>query len=147
MIRGWTFNFKDAHEPTHTIIHAQEIADKYGCVTVADMHDLIGIKSTYTDNKYGWTSFGLSDARIKMDTNKTYSIYMPPCDWFADDWEAFKNEKEDNKMASSYAKEIQAEPINISISADKPELIEQTINALFNNTEKIKNRPVFITIM
>ena len=71
-------------------------------------------------------------------------------DWFADEWDNlkdFKNEKEDNKMASSYAKEIQAEPINISISADKPELIEQTINVLFNNTEKIKNRPVFITIM
>lgn len=147
MIRNWIFKFNDAVKPTRTIMYAQEIADKYGCVTVADIHDFIGFKSTYIDNKYGWTSFGLSDIRIKMDASKTYSIYMPPCDWFADDQKIFKNKQEDNNITSSYINEPQSEPVNINISSDKPELIEQVIISVFNNTEKIKDRPVFITIM
>ena len=30
--------------------------DTYGIVSVADMYDLVGIATNYTDNKYGWTN-------------------------------------------------------------------------------------------
>lgn len=32
----------------------QEIADKYGSVTVADYYEMIGVHTEYTDNNYGW---------------------------------------------------------------------------------------------
>ena len=33
-----------------------ELIDTYGCVSVADMYDLVGVTCNYTDNKYGWTN-------------------------------------------------------------------------------------------
>ena len=33
-----------------------EVIDRYGFVTVADMYDLAGLTEPYTANKYGWTS-------------------------------------------------------------------------------------------
>lgn len=33
-----------------------EMIDTYGIVSVADMYDLVGIATNYTDNKYGWTN-------------------------------------------------------------------------------------------
>ena len=35
-----------------------EIIDQYDTVTVAELYDLLGIESKYTDTKYGWTSLG-----------------------------------------------------------------------------------------
>ena len=33
-----------------------ELIDTYGNVSVADLYDLVGKSSEYTDNKYGWTN-------------------------------------------------------------------------------------------
>ena len=33
-----------------------DLLDRYGLVSVADLYDLVGITGNYTDNKYGWTS-------------------------------------------------------------------------------------------
>lgn len=40
-----------------------ETIDKYGVATVADLYDLIGKSSQYTDNDYGWTDLSLSKTR------------------------------------------------------------------------------------
>ena len=33
-----------------------ELLERYGLVSVADLYDLVGITGNYTDNKYGWTN-------------------------------------------------------------------------------------------
>ena len=36
-------------------IHLLDLCDEYGQATVADFYDLVGVTSSFTDNKYGWT--------------------------------------------------------------------------------------------
>lgn len=36
-------------------IHLLDLCDEYGQATVADFYDLVGVASSFTDNKYGWT--------------------------------------------------------------------------------------------
>lgn len=33
-----------------------DLLERYGLVSVADLYDLVGITGNYTDNKYGWTN-------------------------------------------------------------------------------------------
>lgn len=43
-------------EAEEVLIRMDELIDTYGNVSVADMYDLVGKSSEYTDNKYGWTN-------------------------------------------------------------------------------------------
>ena len=52
----------------------QECINTYGFVSRADMYDIAGGHSNFTDNGYGWTD--ISTAEIKMN-DKGYSIKMP----------------------------------------------------------------------
>jgi hypothetical protein len=43
-----------------------EVVSRYGQASVADLYGLVGIKSTYTDNNWGWTNLrGAGVARIR----------------------------------------------------------------------------------
>lgn len=123
--------------------YALEIAERYGYTSIADMHELIGDKSAYIDCKYGWTLSSLVNASAEKLATNMYSIHMPACDWISS--------KEDTMTITKFPivkpKKTEPEPINVTIPADKPEVIEQTIGALFNDSEKIKDRPIFISIM
>lgn len=51
-----------------------ELMDRYGVVSVADMYDLCGMTCNYTDNKYGWKSLARADiSRVGGD----YMIKLP----------------------------------------------------------------------
>lgn len=50
--------------------------DEYSVVSVADLYDLLGETSEYTDQKYGWTD--LSSARIKR-VPEGFLIQLPRC--------------------------------------------------------------------
>lgn len=50
------------------------ILDKYEVVTVADLYDLVGLPTTYVDNKWGWTSLTHVDIR---QTREGYLIDLP----------------------------------------------------------------------
>lgn len=39
-----------------------ELISTYGIVSVADLYDLVGVSSNYTDNKYGWTNLRNAEA-------------------------------------------------------------------------------------
>lgn len=127
----------------NTLIYAREITEEQAYITMADMHDLIGDKSECTDCKYGWTLSKLKLAYIEILAPDMYSIHMPACDWFSDK----KDATTVTEFPTAEPKQTEPEPINVTIPADKPEVIEQIIDTLFNNSEKIKDRPVFITIM
>ncbi len=51
-----------------------EIIDKYGFVTVADLYDLCGISASYLDNKRGWTNIDNAKLVIKREG---YSVKFP----------------------------------------------------------------------
>lgn len=51
-----------------------QIAD-FGSVTVADMYDLAGLNSNWTDNKYGWTNINAAEAVRVRDGR--YVLKMP----------------------------------------------------------------------
>ena len=42
-------------EAEEVLSRMDELISVYGLVSVADLYDLVGVESNYTDNKYGWT--------------------------------------------------------------------------------------------
>lgn len=125
------FNSRKAAEILH---YAKQIIETYGYVSLADILDLSGKNPAYKDTKIGWTEAAFKNAKIEM-LGKGCTIRMPDCDWHKD------------SDSDAVGEQFQPEPINVTIPKDKPELIKQTITALFENSEKIKDRPVFINIM
>lgn len=51
-----------------------EIIEEYDVVSVADLYDLLGVPSNYTDNKYGWTN--ISRAEVER-TRDGYRLKLP----------------------------------------------------------------------
>lgn len=43
-------------EAEDVLARMDELIERYGMVSVADLYDLVGITGNYTDNKYGWTN-------------------------------------------------------------------------------------------
>lgn len=125
--------FEDYREGVECLANIKCIANYYARITVADVNDICGVKSCLTDRKMGWTKNALENTTVEKCDSGTYIICMPKYDWYKE------------------TADIQPEPINVTITVDKlykkPDIIEQTIQALFNDPEKIKDRPVFITIM
>lgn len=50
--------FESRNEAEKVLNAMEELIEKYGAVTVSDVHELCNTNSTYTDNKYGWTNLG-----------------------------------------------------------------------------------------
>lgn len=51
-----------------------DIIDRYGAASVADLNELVGIAGPHTDNKWGWTHLG--DLRV-MQVREGYLIEFP----------------------------------------------------------------------
>lgn len=128
---------------------AIEIAKIYGYVTVADICDFNGVTPIYTENLVGWSLDAIKKAEIcecYYDDGQgnvySYVLYLPQCDWEKD-----KHTKE----AKNTEKPNIGEPINITISSGEWDTrrndIEQAFSELFKNSDKIKDRPIFINIM
>ena len=49
------FIFETSIEAREVLRTMAEIVRDYGQATVADVYDMVGIPSTFTNNKYGWT--------------------------------------------------------------------------------------------
>lgn len=54
-----------------------DIADKYDCVTVGDLHELLGLASSHVDQKWGWVFVG--DATVRQ-VREGYLLDLPPAD-------------------------------------------------------------------
>lgn len=61
-------------EAENVLSSMDELIDRYGVVTVADMCDLAGVTCNYTDNKYGWMN--ISSAQV-VHGRDGYIIKMP----------------------------------------------------------------------
>ncbi|MFI3173931.1 MAG: hypothetical protein R3Y53_01865 [Bacillota bacterium] len=61
-------------ECEEVIYRLEELTEAYGMVSVADLYDLVGITSVYTDNKYGWTT--VQDVKV-LRIREGYLLKMP----------------------------------------------------------------------
>lgn len=61
-------------EAEDVISHLVDLTVDYGVASVADLYDLVGITSSYTDNKYGWTN--LNSAGVSR-TRNGYLLNLP----------------------------------------------------------------------
>lgn len=62
-------------EAERVIDTLQEIVEQYNQATVADLYELVGITSAYTDHKYGWTD--LRGSRVQHSRGGTYLLDLP----------------------------------------------------------------------
>lgn len=74
------YNFDDITieskaEAEEVLERMDELLDTYGMVSVADLCELVGISSEYTDNKYGWTS--LRNAKVVRLRGNEYMLDLP----------------------------------------------------------------------
>ena len=68
--------FAAKEEAELVLARAIEIINVYGAISLHDLHDLVGLPSVYSDNKWGWTSLS-PEVGIKQVT-KGYTIDFPP---------------------------------------------------------------------
>ena len=66
--------FDTRGEADEVLASMDELMDRYGVVSVADMYDLCGMTCNYTDNKYGWKSLARADISRVRDG---YMIKLP----------------------------------------------------------------------
>ena len=66
--------FDTRSEAESVLSSMDELIDRYGVVTVADMCDLAGVTCNYTDNKYGWMN--IASAQV-VHGRDGYIIKMP----------------------------------------------------------------------
>ena len=62
-------------EAEEVLYRMDELIATYGIASVADLYDLVGADSDYTDNNYGWTD--IQSATIVRTRNGDYMIKMP----------------------------------------------------------------------
>lgn len=61
-------------EAEEVLSHLVDLTEDYGMASVADLYDLVGITSNFTDNKYGWDN--LSNATVEI-VRGGYLIDLP----------------------------------------------------------------------
>lgn len=66
--------FNTRGEAEDVLTQMELTAEKYGFVTIADMHDLANLTSNYTDNKYGWMNVRSAEVVRARDG---YMIKLP----------------------------------------------------------------------
>lgn len=65
----------DSRENAENVLETlKEIINKYGLVTVADLHESAGLDVSYTENKYGWVN--LKEAKI-VRVRQGYKLVLP----------------------------------------------------------------------
>ena len=142
----YSFYFYTDEDVTDFVNRANQIAIDYNYVTLADLNDLRGENSNYTDNLIHWYLDSITkDVYFYYDTfDKKYVVSFPEPD-------SMKNKPIDTtKRTKSYVvrKEsaTSSEPINITILVDSLKDPKAVTREVLDIAKQIKDRPVFITI-
>lgn len=69
--------FRSRNEAEDVLSHITTAMENYGFVTLADVKELIGAQSCYTDNKYGWTDLKSARIRIESHYRPRYVLVLP----------------------------------------------------------------------
>lgn len=132
-----TYYFANSFEAENTLMKLQDIANKKGYATLADMRDTHEGDRIYPeDYLIGWSPEMLRKIYINHPTNDLYSICLP---------DPILIENIDNYETP----ETSPEPIFITIHANELDVYDpdEIISSVLNRVEKIKDRTVNIAIM
>lgn len=64
-------------EAEEVLSQMDELVDRYGFATIADLNEMLGISGEYTDNKYGWIGKGCLRNAEAIRTRDGYVLKMP----------------------------------------------------------------------
>lgn len=64
-----------ASEAENVIERLSDIIDKFDVATIADLHELCGLPTTYVDNKWGWTALNYANVR---QVREGFLLDLPP---------------------------------------------------------------------
>lgn len=64
-------------EAEEVLSQMDDIVDRYGFATIADLNEALGITGEYTDNKYGWKGKGCLRNAEAVRTRDGYVLKMP----------------------------------------------------------------------
>ena len=145
---NYDFYFKYEKEASLFVERAREIAKEYGSATLSDLYDLRGGPSCYANSKISWSVYSIkNNVYVKYNNDLECYIVSFPEPYF---------NKVDNKKGEttttpkSYVvkkkSETSSEPLNITICMDLLEDPFEVVHEIFDMTNKIKDRPAFITI-
>ena len=145
---NYDFYFKYEKEASLFVEQAREIAKEYGRVTLSDLYDLSGCPTCYVHSKISWSVYSIkNNVYVKYNNDlECYIVSFP---------EPYFNKVDNNKVETtttpkSYVvkkkSETSSEPLNITICMDLLEDPFEVVHEIFDMTNKIKDRPVFITI-
>lgn len=70
-----TLEFNTKAEAGEVLERLNALRGSYGEVSMADVYELCGLRTVYTDNKYGWRSF--EGARVLNGYNHKYILELP----------------------------------------------------------------------
>lgn len=70
-----TISIDSRGEAEDVLDELHDLIARYGIASVGDFYELVGVRGTHTDNKYGWTS--LKTATVSRNRDGSYSIRLP----------------------------------------------------------------------
>lgn len=146
-----TINVKEIIFNTHTdaeitLARMDQIVKDYDVVRVADLYDLVGYTTEYTDNHYFWNQSMLNEANI-LRVRDGYIIELPkPISDGHTRGKVTYRDYSQNLIHKSIHKSI-PKSVNILVNTDGFEDVEDILNSLFRSLNTISDRDVHITIM
>lgn len=69
------YSLDNRGEAEEVLSQMDDLIDRYGTVSVADYCELIGVRSNYTDNNYGWSN--IRSATVVRDRDGGWVIKLP----------------------------------------------------------------------
>lgn len=142
----YSFDFSTDEDATYFVNSAAQIAIDYAYVTLADLNDLRGEDSDYTDNFIRWSLDSIAkEVYVYYDRFiERYVVRFPEPDFAKNEPINYAN------STKSYAvrkeTDTSSEPINITILVDSLKDPKAVAHEVFDIAKQIKDRPIFIII-
>lgn len=133
--------FTNRTDADEIINRMDDIAERYGFVTVSDYKELCTISADFIDTKYGWLDHTVADAVVRRDYCG-YFIDLPRPILFSDAQpETTKYEPFSCKTPADH------QPIYITIHTNEISELNETLAETFKHVSQIQDRTVNLTIM
>lgn len=74
VVRDDALVFESRGDAEQVLDSLDELIETYGVVSVADLYDLVGLKSSFNDTRLGWTNF---DSAVVVRGRYGYLLKLP----------------------------------------------------------------------
>ena len=141
---------KTKTDACHILEKLAHIANEYGHATIADLKDICGIDSNYTDNKYGWLFNGIRAAKI-WQSDSEYMITLSRstpfgCCTTKPEFQKATYREYTPKYNSASKPAPSSKPITININTAELDDYDAVMADVFKYVYTITDREVIINI-